>query len=56
MAFTEFYCQTTGSNLNAGSTTDDAAIYTATNGGWSSGDKPYYRDRGQQRQSFRRDA
>lgn len=36
MAFTEFYCQTTGSNLNAGSTTDDAAIYTATNGGWDS--------------------
>jgi hypothetical protein len=28
MAFTEFYCQTTGSNLNAGSTTNDNAVYT----------------------------
>lgn len=37
MAFTEFYCQTTGSNVNAGSTTADAAAYTATNGGWNSG-------------------
>lgn len=37
MAYTEFYCQTTGSNLNAGSTTADAAVYTATNGGWNSG-------------------
>ena len=32
--FTEFYCQTTGSNLNAGSTTSDAAVYTSTNGNW----------------------
>jgi hypothetical protein len=36
VAFTEFYCQTTGSNLNAGSTTADVAAYTATNGNWSS--------------------
>lgn len=36
--FTEFYVQTTGSNLNAGSTTSDAAVYTSpTNGGWNSG-------------------
>src|SRR6267142_3023303 len=33
--FTEFYCTSTGSNLNAGSTTDNAAIYTSTNGAWS---------------------
>lgn len=37
MAFTEFYCQTTGSNLNGGSDANDAAAYTATNGGWNSG-------------------
>lgn len=37
-AFSEFYCQTTGSNLNAGSTTADAAVYTSpANGGWNSG-------------------
>src|SRR4051812_29003552 len=34
MAFTEFYCQTTGSNVNAGSTTNNSAAYTATNGNW----------------------
>lgn len=28
MAFTEFYCQTTGSNLNSGSTASDSATYT----------------------------
>lgn len=28
MAFSEFYCQTTGSNLNAGSTTGNSAVYT----------------------------
>lgn len=37
MAFTEFWCQTTGSNLNAGSTTDNAAIITATNGAYTQG-------------------
>jgi hypothetical protein len=36
-AFTEFYCQSGGSNLNAGSTTSNTAAYTATNGGWNSG-------------------
>lgn len=36
-AFTEFYCQSGGSNLNAGSTTNNTAAYTATNGGWNSG-------------------
>lgn len=35
MAYTEFYCQSGGSNLNAGSTTDNAAIYTSTNGNWN---------------------
>lgn len=34
MSFSEFYCQTTGSNLNAGSTTSDAASVTETNGDW----------------------
>lgn len=36
--FQEFYCQTTASNLNAGSTTADAALVTYTNSavlGWS---------------------
>lgn len=37
MAFTEFYCQSGGDNLNAGSTADNAAIYTATGGDWDSG-------------------
>lgn len=37
MAYTEFYCDpVNGSNLNAGSTTDAAAVYTAANGGWNS--------------------
>lgn len=31
-AFTEFYCQTTGNNLNAGSTTDDTAPHTYAGG------------------------
>lgn len=34
MAFTEFYMQNTGSNLNAGSTNADAASVTSTNGSW----------------------
>lgn len=33
----EFYTQTTGSNLNSGSTNTDAATYTSTNGSWNSG-------------------
>lgn len=33
--FSEFYVQTTGDNLNAGSTTDDAAIFTGTTGFWT---------------------
>lgn len=32
MAFTEFYVQTTGSNLNAGSTADNAAAFTYAGG------------------------
>lgn len=32
--FTEMYFQTTGSNLNAGSTTSDTASVTETNGDW----------------------
>ncbi len=32
--FTEWYVQTTGSNLNAGSTTANTAAYTAVNGNW----------------------
>lgn len=34
MAFIELYMQTTGSDMNAGSTTDDAAAVTETNGDW----------------------
>lgn len=37
MAFTEFYCQSGGSNLNSGSTTNNTAAYTSTNGNWSTG-------------------
>ncbi len=33
-AFTEFYVQTTGSNLNAGSTSSDTASVTSINGDW----------------------
>lgn len=33
-AFTEFYCDTAGSNLNAGSTTNTTAAVTETNGDW----------------------
>ena len=33
-SYTEFYVQTTGNNLNAGSTTEDAANYTDTGGTW----------------------
>lgn len=32
--FTEFYCQTTGDNLNAGSTTSDSAAFTYASGDW----------------------
>lgn len=32
--YTEFYCQTTGSNLNAGSGTTDAAAFTYASGTW----------------------
>ena len=34
MAFAEFYMQTTGSNLNSGSTSSDSASVTETNGDW----------------------
>lgn len=33
-AYTEFYCQSGGSNLNAGSTTNNTALYTSTAGNW----------------------
>jgi hypothetical protein len=33
--YTEFYVQPTGNNLNAGSSTDDAAIATFTSGNWT---------------------
>ncbi len=35
MALTPFYIQTTGSDLNAGSTTANTAAYTSTSGDWS---------------------
>lgn len=34
MAFTEFYMQTTGNDLNSGSTNADSALYTSTGGNW----------------------
>src|SRR5262252_6884091 len=34
-AFTEFYCQSGGDNLNAGSTTGNTAVYTSANGNWN---------------------
>lgn len=34
-SFTEFYVQTTGSNLNSGSTTNDAALFTAASCFWT---------------------
>ena len=36
MAYREHYCTPTGSNLNSGSTQDDAASITVTNGNWDS--------------------
>ncbi len=36
MAFTEFYCVSGGSNLNAGSTTGTGATYTSASGNWVS--------------------
>jgi hypothetical protein len=33
--FTEFYCNPSGSNLNAGSTTSTTAAYTCTNANWN---------------------
>ena len=39
--FGEFYCQTGGSNLNAGSDTNNTATYTATNGNWSTTTNQY---------------
>lgn len=35
MALTEFYCQSGGNNVNAGSTTNNTAAYTSTSGNWS---------------------
>jgi hypothetical protein len=35
MAFTEFYMQTTGNDANAGSSSNNNADVTSTNGGWS---------------------
>ena len=33
--YTEFYCQNGGSNLNAGSTTNNTAAYTSIHGNWT---------------------
>lgn len=41
MAFTEFYMQNGGSNLNAGSTTNNTALYTSTGGDWVSGTRVF---------------
>jgi hypothetical protein len=40
-AFTEFYVQTTGSNLNSGSTTNDAALFTYS-GDWTNSTGAFY--------------
>lgn len=37
MPFTEFYCQSGGSNLNAGSTTNNTAAFTYASGNWVAG-------------------
>jgi hypothetical protein len=34
-SFTEFYVQQTATNINAGSTTNDVALYTSVNGSWN---------------------
>jgi hypothetical protein len=34
MAYTDFYMQSTGNDLNAGSTSADTAVYTSTGGNW----------------------
>jgi len=36
-SYTEFYCQNGGSNLNAGSTTNNTAAYTSIHGTWVNG-------------------
>ncbi len=36
MPYTEFFCQNGGSNLNAGSTTNNTAAYTSIHGNWVS--------------------
>ena len=33
-AYTEFYCNSTGTNINAGSTTNEAALFSDANGNW----------------------
>ncbi len=33
--FTEYYCQSGGNNVNAGSTNNNTAAYTTTNGNWN---------------------
>lgn len=35
MAYTEFYCQNGGSNVNAGSTNNNTPIYTKAHGNWT---------------------
>ena len=40
--FTEFYVQTTGDNLNAGSTTDNAATVTYSGGSWVAASGIFY--------------
>lgn len=37
MAYTEFFVQTTGSDMNGGSSTSDSAAYTSTNGNYNGG-------------------
>lgn len=41
MAYTEFYCQNTADNRNAGSTNSDAPVYVSTNGGWVTGTRVF---------------
>lgn len=39
--YTEFYCQNGGSNLNAGSTTNNTATYTSASGNWAQATKVF---------------
>jgi hypothetical protein len=41
-AYTEFYCNSTGTNINAGSTTNAAATYSGDAGNWTNATSTFY--------------